>query len=179
MKVYQSILPDLLRLELFVAPDQRGMFVKTFQREEFAAAGLETNFSDEYVTVSRRGVLRGMHFQVPPHAQIKLVSCVAGSVLDAVIDLRRGSPTHGRYALFELSAARMEMLYIPAGFAHGFCVLDGPAVMMYKVSVPYAPSHDRGIRWDSASIPWPTQSPNLSDRDRQFPALADFESPFA
>jgi len=179
MKVYQTILPDLLRLEPFVAPDLRGMFVKTFQREEFVAAGLETNFSDEYVTVSRPGVLRGMHFQAPPHDQIKLVSCVAGSVLDAVIDLRRGAPTYRRHALFELSAARLEMLYIPAGFAHGFYVLDGPAVMLYKVSKPYAPTHDRGIRWDSAGIPWPTQSLILSDRDRQFPALADFESPYS
>jgi dTDP-4-dehydrorhamnose 3,5-epimerase len=179
MQVHETRLTGLLRIEPFVAPDQRGLFVKTFQSDEFAAAGLETNFSDEYVTVSRPEVLRGLHFQLPPHAQIKLVCCVAGKVLDAIVDLRRGSPTYGRHALFELGADRPEILYVPAGFAHGFCVVDGPALMLYKVSKPYAAAHDRGICWDSAGIPWPIRSPILSERDRQFPPLSEFESPFA
>jgi dTDP-4-dehydrorhamnose 3,5-epimerase len=178
MKVHQTALPGLLKLEPFVAPDARGLFAKTFQRDEFAANGLETEYSDEYVTVSHPGVLRGMHFQIPPHAQTKLVCCVAGKVLDAIVDLRGASPTYGQHAKFELSLARPEILFVPAGFAHGFCVLDGPAVMFYKVSVPYSPTHDRGIRWDSAGIPWPLERPILSERDRQFPPLAEFGTPF-
>src|SRR5262245_15831249 len=178
MKLHQTSLAGLLKLEPFVAPDNRGSFIKTFQRAEFAAAGLETNFTDEYVTVSRPGVLRGMHFQVPPHAQTKLVSCVAGKVLDAVVDLRRKSPTFGQHEKFELSLSQPEILYVPAGFAHGFYVLEGPAVMLYKVSMPYAPTHDRGVRWDTIGVSWPLGRPLISQRDREFPVLAEFESPF-
>jgi len=178
MKVHQTSLVGLLKLEPFVAPDHRGSFIKTFQQNEFATAGLETNFTDEYVSVSRPGVLRGMHFQVPPHAQTKLVCCVAGKVLDAVVDLRRKSPTFGQHAKFELSLSQPEILYVPAGFAHGFCVLEGPAVMLYKVSMPYAPSYDRGIRWDTIGLSWPLEQPLLSPRDREFPAMPEFESPF-
>lgn len=178
MKVHETSLPGVLRLEPFVVPDARGMFVKSFQWETFSALKLETVFAEEYLTMSRPGVLRGLHFQVPPRAQSKFVYCASGQVLDAVVDIRRSSPTFGQHALFELSAARPEWLYVPIGLAHGFCVREGPAVLLYKVTIPYAAEHDRGIRWDSAGIPWPVQNPILSERDRNFPCMAEFESPF-
>ena len=178
MKVQLTEIPGLLRLEPFVARDARGAFVKVFQREQFMRESLACEFAEEYVTVSAKGVLRGLHFQVPPHEQTKLVFCAAGKVLDAVLDIRLGSPMFGRHVLFTLSGAQPTILSVPPGCAHGFYVMEGPAIMLYKVTSTYAPEHDRGIRWDSAGIAWPTREPLLSDRDRDFPTLAAFETPF-
>jgi dTDP-4-dehydrorhamnose 3,5-epimerase len=161
-----------------VARDRRGSFVKTFHREAFAAAGLAHDFAEEYYSVSRQGVLRGLHFQVPPRDHAKLVYCVAGSVLDALLDLRRGSPTYGEHRLVTLSSRRRNLVYVAPGLAHGFYVTSRSATLVYKTTTVHAPDCDRGVRWDSAGIPWPDREPVLSDRDRGFPALADFDSPF-
>ena len=158
--------------------DNRGLFVKTFHEDDFREHSLTTRFAEEFYTVSRKGVLRGMHFQSPPHDLTKLVFCLSGSVLDAVIDLRIGSPTYGKHALFELSAEKANMIYIPSGLAHGFYSLSDEAVIMYKVTAIYSPSHDTGILWNSAGIPWPDRSPIISKRDNEFPSLTNFSSPF-
>jgi len=158
--------------------DSRGRFVKIFNREAFATVGLATDFAEEYYSVSHRGVIRGLHFQTPPMDHAKLVYCVAGRVQDAVVDLRVGSPGQGRHLVVELSAEAGNMLYIPSGLAHGFCVLSESATLVYKVTSVYSPDHDAGIQWDSAGIPWAERKPILSGRDRSHPALADYSSPF-
>ncbi len=158
--------------------DDRGCFVKTFHRDAFAAAGLETDFAEEYYSVSRRGVLRGLHFQTPPMDHAKLVYATAGAVLDVVLDLRVGSPTYGHHHMLELSAAASNALYVPKGLGHGFYVREGEAVLVYKVTSIHSSEHDQGIRWDSAGIPWPDRAPILSERDRGLPGLLEFNSPF-
>lgn len=161
-----------------VLEDNRGSFIKTFHDEIFRDQGLETNWNEEYYSVSKRGVLRGLHFQLPPYAHAKLVYCSAGQVLDAVVDLRVGSPTYGDFGMFNLDSEKSQMVYVPAGLAHGFYTLSEAATMMYKVGTVYAPDSDSGILWGSAGIPWPDQSPILSTRDAGFLPLGDFVSPF-
>lgn len=158
--------------------DSRGRFVKIFHRDSFADLGLETNFPEEYYSLSRRGVLRGLHFQMPPAEHTKLVFCTQGRVQDAVLDLRTDSPTFRQHLVLELSAESANLLYIPAGLAHGFCVLSDWATMGYKVSSQYSPEHDAGIRWNSAGIDWAVSDPVLSSRDKSHVRLEDFESPF-
>ena len=159
--------------------DGRGSFVKNFQEAEFREAGLEAQFPEEFYTRSVEGVLRGIHFTVPPIDQVKVVTCVCGAVLDAVVDLRRDSPTFGQHLLFELSGERPMSLYIGRGLGHAFYVPSGEALLLYRVSTSYQAEFDAGIRWDSAGIDWPTASPMLSDRDKRLPALSEFSSPFS
>jgi dTDP-4-dehydrorhamnose 3,5-epimerase len=158
--------------------DERGYFVKTFVRDLLEKAGLETNFPEEYHSSSHQCVIRGLHFQRPPYQHAKLVYCVAGAVLDAVLDLRVGSPSYAQHQTFNLNADNATMLYVPAGLAHGFEALEQHTVILYKVSSVYAPTHDDGVRWDSTGIRWNTTSPIVSSRDRGFARLEDFESPF-
>lgn len=152
--------------------------MKTFHQEVFAAHGLVTEFAEEYYSVSRKGVLRGMHFQTPPHDHFKLVYCLSGKVMDAIVDLRLGSPAYLQSETLELSAELGNMLYIAPGIAHGFYTLTDEAIMQYKVTTVYAPQHDGGIRWNTAGIAWPDAAPVISARDADFPTLADFSSPF-
>lgn len=173
-----SPLPGCLELQPRILADERGRFVKTMHRDQFTALDLRSDFAEEYYSFSVPGVVRGLHFQVPPMEHVKLVYCVLGQVWDVVLDLRRGSPTYLQHAVFELSAERTNMLYIPVGCAHGFCTPAGAAMLIYKVSSLYSPEHDQGLLWNSAGIAWPVESPLLSDRDSKFPALDEFASPF-
>jgi dTDP-4-dehydrorhamnose 3,5-epimerase len=168
-----------LEIQPTILKDQRGYFIKTFHADFFKAQGLNIQWREEYYSVSAKGVLRGLHFQTPPHDHEKLVYCTAGEVLDAVVDLRTGSPSYGDYTTFHLKAETANMIYVPKGFAHGFLTLSESATMMYKVATVYAPEHDAGILWNSAGIEWPVETPILSERDKGFPSLADFVSPFA
>jgi dTDP-4-dehydrorhamnose 3,5-epimerase len=161
-----------------VVGDERGAFVKTFQASVFEALGLATSWREVFYSRSARGVVRGLHFQLPPADQDKLVVCTSGRVLDVVVDLRRDSPTFGDHESVELDDRSWTMLYLPSGFAHGFAALTDDAVMAYSVSAEYAPERDTGIHWASAGIPWPFESPVVSARDAALPALADFDSPF-
>ncbi len=160
-----------------VQSDPRGTFVKTVHEEIFAAHGLPTQFAEQYYSVSSQNVLRGLHLQIPPHHHYKLVTCVEGDVLDVVVDLRKG-PDFGRHECFDLDGGRGHSVFVPAGCAHGFYVRSTTAVVLYNVSTVHAPSHDTGIRWDSAGIAWPTTNPIVSDRDAALVPLADFNSPF-
>lgn len=178
MRIEQTSIPGCYQLFPVVRKDSRGVFVKTFHSEIFKAHGLVVEFSEEYYSVSHQGVLRGLHFQVPPHDHFKLVYCLSGKVLDAIVDLRVGSPTFQKTATFELGPELGNILYIPPGIAHGFLALTNDVIMQYKVTTVYAPESDAGIRWDTAGIPWPGSNFNVSERDRNFPTLKYFESPF-
>ncbi|GGY28925.1 dTDP-4-dehydrorhamnose 3,5-epimerase [Pseudoduganella albidiflava] len=179
MDILPTSIPGCFELRPIVRRDERGSFTKVFHEDVFRDAGLRTDFAEEYYSISQQGVLRGLHFQVPPHDHAKLVYCPQGRVLDAALDLRRGSPTYGRHLALELSGEAGNMLYLPAGLAHGFYTLSEQALMVYKVTSTYAPAHDGGVLWNSAGIDWPDSAPLLSPRDRTFPTLADFDSPFA
>ena len=158
--------------------DHRGVFVKTFQEVVCAEHGIHMKLSEQYFSVSKKGVLRGLHFQVPPFAQNKLVTIISGRVFDVVVDLRRGSPTYGEFETFELDADKGGVLYIPQGLAHGFQALTDDAILGYQVSSIYSPEHDRGVRWNSAGIPWPMEPTIMADRDNKFVGVKEYESPF-
>lgn len=171
-------MPGCIEIHPKLFRDSRGSFVKTFHEQAFATMGLNTRWTEEYYSVSRKRVLRGLHFQLPPHDHHKLVYCTAGEVLDAVVDLRRGSATYGHHVLFRLSAEKANIIYIAKGMAHGFLTLSESATVVYKVSSSHAPKHDTGVLWNSAGIPWNVSDPILSERDRYLPPLGEFTSPF-
>jgi dTDP-4-dehydrorhamnose 3,5-epimerase/CDP-3, 6-dideoxy-D-glycero-D-glycero-4-hexulose-5-epimerase len=172
-------LPGLFLVESRVFRDHRGSFVKTFHEPLFASLGIPpVQVREQFWSSSARGVLRGMHFQMPPADHEKIVTCVAGRVLDVVVDLRRG-PGYGKVWSGELSADNGRILVIPKGFAHGFLSLEEGSVMHYQCSTVHTPASDAGIRWDSFGFDWPLYgAPVLSTRDAGFPTLADFDSPF-
>lgn len=173
-----TAIPGCFEIQPRVFEDARGRFVKPYQRDAFARHGLQTAFAEEFYSRSRKGVVRGLHFQTPPEDHVKLVYCVQGRVFDAVVDLRVGSPAYGKACTFELDAERGNCLYIPRGLAHGFCALTDDATMVYMVSTAHAPQHDSGILWNSAGIDWPVAEPLLSERDAGFVPLSRFASPF-
>jgi len=161
-----------------VIEDERGLFVKTFHEQVFAEHGLETHFAETYFSKSFKGVLRGLHFQVPPHDHAKLIFCLAGSVKDVVVDLRIGSATYGKFASFILDAETANMVYIPRGLAHGFYTISESAIMVYNVTSIYSQQKDTGIHWNSVGIDWPDNNPIVSKRDGQLVPFGEFESPF-
>lgn len=173
-----TALPGLVELRPRVRTDARGRLIKIFHQPEFAKLGLADDFAEVFHTTSVAGAVRGLHFQLPPHHHAKLVACLAGSIWDVGLDLRVGSPSYGRHAAVTLSAAAGNLLYLPAGLAHGFCVPQGQATVLYFATTVHAPDVDAGIRWDSAGINWPVEAPILSERDRGLPALEGFDSPF-
>jgi dTDP-4-dehydrorhamnose 3,5-epimerase len=163
--------------------DSRGYFVETWNRRAFREAGIDVDFTQDNASFSaKRGTVRGLHFQNPPMAQSKLVRVLKGAILDVAVDLRRASPTFGRHAAATLSAAAGDQLYIPTGFAHGFCTLEADTEVAYKISGLYSPEHDNGIAWNDPDlgIDWPLAGidPTLSDKDRKLPRLAEAGSPF-
>jgi dTDP-4-dehydrorhamnose 3,5-epimerase len=171
--------PGLILLQPRVFSDPRGTFVKTFHEDNFRDLGMAFIVREEFYSTSAKGVLRGMHFQVPPAAHAKLVYCSRGKVLDVVLDMRRQSPRFTEVFDRELSAVAREMLFIPSGFAHGFLALEDDAMMVYKTDRIHAPEHDQGVAWNSFGFDWPVErEPILSERDRLFPAWPDFQTPF-
>ena len=170
----QSI-PEVMIVEPLAMKDQRGFFMETYKRSEFVANGISDEFVQDNYSHSVCGVLRGLHYQRPPKAQGKLVMVLRGEVFDVAVDIRTGSPTFGQWVGVALSYANVRMLYIPAGFAHGFCVLSKEADFVYKVTAEYAPELDRGILWNDPAIGirWPISEPILSSKDAQLPVLED------
>ena len=152
--------------------------MKTIQEDIFSRHGISTIFAEQYYSVSSKNVLRGLHFQLPPHDHDKLVTCIEGNVFDVVVDLRQGSANYGQHQSFELSGASGDSVFVPSGCAHGFYVRSETAIMLYNVSSLYAPSHDTGIRWDSVGVAWPSAEPIVSDRDAAFLPFAEFDTPF-
>lgn len=178
MKIHSVQIPGCYLIEPIHIKDNRGSFVKVFRKDEYCEFGFETTFAEEYFSFSNQGVLRGLHFQKPPADHVKIVCCLSGVIFDAIVDLRVGSPTYGKYETFELSGCRIRMLYLPPGIAHGFYVISKSAIVAYMVTSLYSPEHDSGILWKSTPIPWPDRNPTLSERDRTFMPMIEFVSPF-
>lgn len=178
MKIIESNLNGCYQIIPNIIEDNRGKFVKTFHKDVFNHNNLNFELAEEYYSISKQNVLRGLHFQIPPQDHYKMVYCVEGEVIDVVVDLRINSPTYQHFEMFELSAKKSNIIYIPSGFAHGFLVISQLAIMIYKVSSVYSPEHDQGILWNSVGIPWQIDYPILSQRDSNFPPLSEFESPF-
>ena len=151
--------------------DARGFLMETFKRSEFEAAGLPVTLVQENHSLSSAGTLRGLHYQRDPKAQGKLVRVIRGEIFDVAVDIRSGSPTYGQWVGVALSDSNRKSIYIPPGFAHGFCVVSPEAEVIYKTTEEYAPDHEHGIRWDDPAlgITWPVTSPNLSERDKHWP----------
>jgi len=180
MKAIATVIPEVLILEPRVFGDPRGFFFESYNERVFRdATGLVRSFVQDNHSRSSRGVLRGLHYQLH-QPQGKLVRCVAGEVFDVAVDIRRSSPTFGRWAGAHLSAENKLLMWIPEGFAHGFLVLSGAAEFLYKTTDYYAPQHERAIRWDDprVAISWPGDgAPLLSAKDAAAPLLEDAELP--
>ncbi|MBK1660541.1 dTDP-4-dehydrorhamnose 3,5-epimerase [Paracraurococcus ruber] len=164
--------------------DHRGFFLETYSARDFAALGIPDVFvQDNHSLSAQPGTIRGMHFQRPPHAQAKLVRVLRGAILDIAVDIRRSSPFYGRHVAAELTAENCRQLYVPTGFAHGFCTLTPDTEVAYKVTDLYAPDCDAGIAWDDPdlALPWPfgAAEVQLSDKDRRAPRLRDLTPAFA
>lgn len=178
MKAINTSIKGCYELQPRVFKDERGQLVKTFHKPSFLELNLETDFTEEYYSVSKKNVLRGLHFQNPPHDHIKCVTCISGKIFDVVVDLRKYSPTYKQHFTIELDAEKGNMLYIPKGLAHGFYVLSETAIFLNRTTTVYEPSCDTGIKWDSCGIKWPIENPILSEKDQQMIDLNEFKSPF-
>ncbi|WNJ16043.1 dTDP-4-dehydrorhamnose 3,5-epimerase [Pontibacter sp. G13] len=177
----KTSLQDVYLIEPKIFGDDRGFFLELYNANKFKDIGLgHLNFVQDNLSFSRKGALRGLHFQRPPHAQGKLVSVLQGKVLDVAVDLRKNSPTFGQSVCVELDSEKRNMLYIPEGFAHGFQVISDECLFLYKCTNFYHPEADAGLAWDdpTLNIPWLDIPPVLSQKDQNHPHLAEFDSPF-
>ena len=182
MEVIKTAIPEVVILEPKVYQDDRGYFFEAFSEEVFSHLVTPTHFVQDNESRSSYGVVRGLHFQAPPHAQAKLVRVVKGSVLDVAVDLRKGSPSYGTHVAVELSEENHRMLFIPRGFAHGFSVLSPDAIFQYKCDNYYAPQSEGAVAWNdpTLSIDWrvPTSDVILSTKDAHHPCVDEFNTPF-
>ncbi len=175
IKVTQTSLSRVLLIEPQVFTDDRGFFLETFHHKKYAEAGLGQRFVQDNHSHSNRHTLRGLHYQFGNHGQGKLVYVVTGEIFDVAVDIRRGSPTFGKWVGVVLSAQNKHQLYVPEDFAHGFCVLSDTADVIYKCTEFYSPGHESGVFWADPmiNIEWPIQTPLLSDKDLRNPTLAE------
>jgi dTDP-4-dehydrorhamnose 3,5-epimerase len=183
LKFTRQSIPDVILIEPAVHGDNRGYFLETFRQDLFEkAVGYPVNFIQDNESKSTKGVLRGLHYQLPPHTQAKLVRVIEGSVLDVAVDIRKSSSTFGQHVAAELTAENKHQLFVPHGFAHGFVVLSDSATFAYKVDNYYAPEHDRGIAFDDKdlAIDWqlPLGTLQLSDKDKSHPTLVNAKDLF-
>jgi len=178
VKFTQTSLPGVILIEPLVRGDARGFFIETYRADIFKANGIDETFVQDNHSRSARGVLRGLHYQ-EPYPQGKLVRCVRGELFDVAVDIRRGSPSFGKWYGTTLSAENKAMLWVPPGFAHGFCALTDDAEMVYKTTEIYHPEADRCIRWNDPEIgiEWPIGEPSLSVKDVNAPLLRDADLP--
>lgn len=172
MRVTEADLPGVLLIEPRLFPDERGLFLETYHAERYGISGLADLFVQDNLSFSRKGVLRGLHYQIH-RAQGKLVTAVQGKIFDVAVDIRRGSPTFGHWFGAVLSSDNFRQMFVPKGYAHGFCVLSDTATVCYKCTDFYSPSGERGLRWDDPrlAIQWPVEEPIISDKDRMYPTL--------
>ncbi|MEM7225578.1 MAG: dTDP-4-dehydrorhamnose 3,5-epimerase [Pseudomonadota bacterium] len=184
MEIERLAIPEVVVITPKRFGDARGFFSETYNRAALSTEGIELDFvQDNHSLSADPGTLRGLHFQTPPFAQDKLVRVVRGAILDVAVDIRTGSPSYGRHVSAVLSAENWAQILVPKGFAHGFCTLEPDCEVIYKVSAPYAPAHDKGMAWDDPAlgIEWPVAPDKvvLSDKDRKHPRLADLPAYFA
>jgi dTDP-4-dehydrorhamnose 3,5-epimerase len=175
MNVNKTDIEGLCIIKPAVFGDERGFFYESYNSNRYREVGIPDVFVQDNVSVSKKGVIRGLHYQTPPFAQGKLVSVLRGRVLDVAVDIRTGSPTFGRYVAVELSDENHRQFWIPAGFAHGFVSLEDDTLFAYKCTNVYSKEHDRGIRWDDPAIGinWQVSEPIISEKDQTHPLLAD------
>jgi len=180
VKITESKIKGILIIELDVFKDSRGYFAETFSLKRYNDLGINLNFVQDNISVSRKGTLRGLHYQVPPKAQAKLCHVLKGRVIDVAVDLRFGSPTFGQYLALELSEENHTQIFIPAGFAHGFTVLSDEAVFQYKCSEFYSKEYERAIRFDDPDlkIDWGIENPIVSDKDKEAKFFKEIEMDF-
>lgn len=177
MKITERKFIGVFEIQLNPIGDNRGFFMRTFDINEFNKFGLNKMWVQENHSRSTQiGIIRGLHFQLPPFSETKLVRCIHGAVLDVFVDLRKNSPTFGHWDSIELSAENKKMIFIPRGFAHGFCTLTDESEVLYKVDNFYSKENERGLLWNDPEIGinWPTKSPILSDKDQRNMTLNDF-----
>lgn len=179
MKAFtKTSLPGVFEIDMFHSSDTRGTFVKPYHKDTLDAHGLVSEFRESFYSTNKKGVIRGMHFQYPPHEHAKIVYCTSGKLIDVILDLRKGSPTFGKWAHVELSGHNYKAVYLPVGVAHGFCVLEDNTTMVYLTSTVHAPMSDAGVLYNSFGYSWPVENPVVSERDLAFPALANIDTPF-
>jgi dTDP-4-dehydrorhamnose 3,5-epimerase len=178
MEIIKTLLEGVYILEPNVFSDERGDFVKIYTNEAFEKFGLRADFKESYFSVSKKNVIRGMHFQAPPAEHIKLVYVTKGKILDVVLDIRTSSPTYGKYISQELSSKNHKITYLPAGVAHGFLSLENDSYVIYSQTSVYTSNHDKGVHFDSFGMSWGVKNPIVSARDKDFPTLNEFKSPF-
>ena len=173
-------IPEVVLIEAKVFSDQRGFFLETYKYSDFAKFGITSHFVQENHSQSVKGVLRGLHYQRNPKAQGKLVTCTKGRIYDVAVDIRKGSPTYGRWVSVDLLGDTNLMIYIPPGFAHGFVTLSDVAEVLYKCTEEYSPEEERGIIWNDPQlkISWPVDKPILSGKDNRFPPWEDADLNF-
>jgi dTDP-4-dehydrorhamnose 3,5-epimerase len=173
-------IPDVVLVRPTRHVDERGFFQESYRESAFAEAGIGARFVQDNLARSSRGVLRGLHYQIPPTPQGKLVGVMSGRIFDVAVDLRVDGPTYGKWVAHEIDAGTGEMLWVPPGFAHGYAVLSDVADVHYKVTEEYRPELDRGVLWDDPAIgvEWPLEEPIVSDKDRRQPPLHACDNPF-
>jgi dTDP-4-dehydrorhamnose 3,5-epimerase len=182
MKFTRLNIPDVILIEPAVFEDPRGVFFESYHEEKFKAQGISARFVQDNQSASVKGVLRGLHYQIGPKVQGKLVRVVKGAAFDVVVDIRKNSKTFGQFVATSLTEKNRKMLYIPPGFAHGFCALEKECIFLYSVTDFYSPAHERGIKWDdpAIAIPWPKLDVPylLSEKDETYPSLKDSKDLF-
>ncbi len=180
MEIKETNIKDLLIIQPRVFPDERGYFFESFNQAKLKEQGFDHRFVQDNISKSTKNVLRGLHFQAPPHAQGKLVQVIKGSVLDVAVDIRPGSPTYGEYYSILLSEENKTQLFIPAGFAHGFLTLEDDTIFSYKCTDFYNKESEQSILWNDSdiNIKWGVENPTVSEKDRKAIKFQDFKSPF-
>ena len=173
-------IPEVILIEAKPFPDARGLFFESFKESDFAKNGIETKFVQDNFSHSIKGVLRGLHYQINPKAQAKLVSVFRGEIFDVAVDIRKNSPTYGKWVGEILSEKNHKILFVPEGFAHGFCVLSEDADVLYKVTNEYSLEHEKGIIWNDPDIDitWPIDKPILNEKDTQLSSLKNADNNF-
>jgi dTDP-4-dehydrorhamnose 3,5-epimerase len=173
-------IPEVILVEAQAFSDQRGHFMESFKESDFNANGIKTRFVQDNYSHSTKDVLRGLHYQKAPKAQTKLVMAITGKIFDVAVDIRKGSPTYGKWVGEILSDENHRLLYVPEGFAHGFYVLTDKADVLYKVSSEYSPDHERGILWNDPelAIKWSSDKPIMINKDQQLPQLKEADNNF-
>lgn len=173
-------IPGLVLIEAEVFSDSRGFFLETYRKNDFTKAGIYKTFTQVDHSRSKKNVLRGLHYQKSPMAQEKLVDVINGEIFDVVVDIRKNSPTYGKWFGINLGGKKRQMLYIPEGLAHGFCVLSETVDIIYYCTQVYAPEYQKGILWNDPeiNIGWPVKRPNMSDKDKKMPLLSQADNNF-
>ena len=178
MDIVKTKIQDLFIIDNEMFFDERGLFIKTFNDKYFGEFNLKFIIKESYFSISAKNVIRGMHFQIPPHEHEKLVYVPNGSIIDVVLDIRKNSPSYGEYIYVELSNKNHKSIFIPAGCAHGFLSLERNTNVTYLQSSVYDSEFDKGIRWDSFGMQWKVKEPIVSERDKSFLKFIDFKTPF-